>query len=256
MNILPAEELASPPVSLLRGSALFLDFDGTLVELADNPDGVSVSDELIALLGRLNEALQCRLAIVSGRNCERLDRFGLGDFMRAGSHGLEILAPGAVICRPERNSALDEILDRFNAFAENKPGVVIEPKPFSVGIHYRQAADHGEAANALAEKLAEEAGLFVQHGKLMAEIRPASGDKGEAINTVMQLPDFAGHVPVFLGDDTTDEDGFAAVQELGGHGIFIGSSGRSCARYRLDDVAAVHQWLKKALAALSNETQT
>ena len=245
--------LPSPPATLLDDAALFLDFDGTLVELADSPDGVIVPDDLLPLLSDLSDCLDGRLAIVSGRDCARLDAFGLGSFMRAGSHGLEILAPDAVIYDPVRHTALDSILDDARAFADDRPGVVIEPKPYSVGIHYRQAPEHADAADALADRLSRQDGLFVQRGKLMAEIRPSDGNKGKAIERVMQTATFKGHVPIFLGDDITDEDGFVAANTLGGHGIFVGAEGTTSARWRLDDVMAVHQWLRRCRINLAKE---
>ena len=240
-----------PPLPNL--AALFLDFDGTLVELADTPDAVQTAPDLLAMLDRLAHRLEGRLAIVSGRSVRELrEKLGIGTFAIAGSHGQEIsLAPGETQA-PERDPGIDLAEAELRSFAEGRSGVLVESKPFGVGLHYRQANQDAEACRAIADRLAKRHGLAIQHGKMVAELRgpiekDAPSDKGGAIRAFMQDASFKGATPVFIGDDVTDEDGFKAVLEMGGHPILVGDRQPSIARYRLASVAAVHSWLAAQL---------
>jgi trehalose 6-phosphate phosphatase len=239
-------DLPPPPADLLDGASLFLDFDGTLVELADRPEAVSVDAALGRLLADLGDRLAGRVALVSGRAIVTLDGF-LGTagatLGMVGSHGAETRLAGGAIERPERPPSLDRAValftDRFGA----RDGVVVETKPLGVGLHYRLAPDAGPEAHALVEDFARENALHVQHGKMMVELRLPGHDKGSAIVALLARAPFAGHRPVFLGDDLTDEAGFTACAARGGAGILVGGSRATEARYRLPDVAAVHAFL-------------
>ena len=165
----PLPDLPAPPPALLTGAALFLDFDGTLAPIADTPDGVHVDDDLLALLAALRRKLDGRLAIVSGRSIATLRDFGFQNFLLAGTHGLEFAAPGAAPDAPPRLPAIDAVERAFHIFADTRPGVLVERKSISVGLHFRGAPDCGEAAGLLAHQLAEEHGLAVQAGKMLFE---------------------------------------------------------------------------------------
>jgi trehalose 6-phosphate phosphatase len=238
------------PAPLTPDAALFLDFDGTLVELAGAPDGIVVDDALRYLLIRLGERLDGRLAIVSGRSVAQLDAF-LGDCLAGvavvGSHGAETRAAGgtlAVPARPDALAAAEAALhDRFGA----EDGIVIERKTLGVAVHYRHNPALEAEARALVAAHAA-APLVAQPGKMMAELRLGGVDKGTAIAALLTEPPFAGHHPVFLGDDVTDEDGFRAVAAAGGTGVLVGARRESAATHRLPDVAAVHDWLRAAAA--------
>lgn len=238
--------LRRPPTDLLRGAALFLDFDGTLVDIQPMPDAVSVGDRLHNLIAQLADRLEGRVAIVSGRSIEQLDAlFGGLTLATSGSHGAELRAAGGPGDVPERPRAFDTVIATMRAFADANPGVVVEVKSLGVGLHYRGAPGAEQAAKALASRLAADTDLSLQEGKMVYEVR-VPGDKGQAIARFLDDAPFAGARPVFLGDDLTDEPGFAAVARAGGVGILIGPPRDTAASYRLDDVADVLEWLAEA----------
>lgn len=242
-------DLPMPPIALLAGAALFLDFDGTLAPIADTPDGVVVDGDLIALLAQLRDMLDGRVAIVSGRSIETLRDLGFGDFLLAGTHGLEFAEPGAQVEAPPRQAAVDEAETAFNAFAHEKPGLLVERKSISVGLHFRRAPQWGEDAGELARSLAKRLGLHVQPGKMLYELRPGGADKGSAVHALMARDPMAGGTPLFIGDDVTDEEGFAAAIELGGAGILVGPPRSTLASFSLEQVAAVRHYLAQGIAA-------
>lgn len=244
-----APMLAPPPAGLLDGASLFLDFDGTLVELEDRPDLVHADAPLIALVRALSDLLDERLAIVTGRASGHIaELFGDVALTIGGSHGVEFRWPDGRTAQPELPATLDAVLAEMHAFAAERNDVIVESKPFGAGLHYRMAPRHEADARALAERLASEHSMHLQPGKMMIELRAAAGDKGSAIRRLMQSEPFADTRPVFLGDDVTDEDGFRAVAALGGAGILVGDPRATAARYRLPGVAAVREWLTEALA--------
>ena len=238
--------LGRPPTDLLVDAALFLDFDGTLVDIAPLPDAVAVEDRLHELIARLAERLDGRVAIVSGRSIEQLDTlFGGLTLATSGSHGAELRAAGSTghaITRPE---IFDHVIDTMHAFADANPGVVVEVKSLGIALHYRGAPDAESAARALASRLANDTDLSLQEGKMVFEVR-VPGDKGQAISRFLDDAPFAGARPIFLGDDLTDEPGFAVVARAGGAGILVGPPRETAAAYRLSDVADVRAWLDAA----------
>ena len=242
-------ELPAPSIALLMGAALFLDFDGTLAPIADTPDGVVVDPDLLALLANLREMLGGRVAIVSGRSIETLRDLGFGDFLLAGTHGLEFAEPGEQVEGPPRQEAVDEAEAAFHAFADEKPGLLVERKSISVGLHFRRAPQWGQEAGDLAEALAARLGLHVQQGKMLYELRPGGADKGSAVHALMARHPMAGGTPLFIGDDVTDEEGFAAAVQLGGAGILVGPPRSTFASFSLEQVAAVRHYLAQGIAA-------
>lgn len=243
--------LSPPPADLLRDAALFLDFDGTLVELQEHPDAVAVDARLAALINRLNTALDGRVAIVSGRPVDGIRAlFRDPAFAISGSHGLEVAWPDGRHTRAERPAALDRIVERMKAFATATHGVLVEEKPLGAALHYRTVPAAEGAARDLAGRLAAEAGLHLQTGKMMIEVRVAGADKGTALRTLMQAPLFAGRTPVFLGDDDTDEPAMVAARDLGGAGVLIGAPRETAAAWRLDDVSQTLSWLDAATESL------
>ena len=239
--------LPSPPLGLLRGAALFLDFDGTLVDLVATPDAAQVDDDLAALMVRLVRALDGRVAVVSGRSVEGVRAlFGDARFAISGSHGLEIAWPDGRHDRVERPPALDRIVTRMKAFATAQSGVLVEEKPLGAALHYRNLPAAERASTDLARSLAVEAGLHLQTGKMMVEVRVPGADKGTALAEMMAAPMLAGHRPVFLGDDDTDEPAMVAAATQGGTGILVGAARATAATYRLESVAATRTWLTAA----------
>jgi trehalose 6-phosphate phosphatase len=236
-----------PPLSRFAPAALFLDFDGTLVELAEAPGAIAVPIGLAPLLDRLSERFQGRLAIVSGRAADDLRRhLGRSAAVLCGSHGGELrYADGRSIqvSAPPGLAAARESIRRFAAGVE---GLLVEDKPAGVALHYRLAPERAEEADAFLEALAERSGFVLQRGKMVAELRPQGSDKGAALRRLMAEPPFAGARPVFVGDDLTDEDAFEAAAALGGEGVLVGPARPSAARWRLDGVAEVTAWLEAA----------
>ena len=240
-------ECRPPPLSRLGRAALFLDFDGTLVELADTPAAITVPLGLKPLLDRLVERLEGRLAIVSGRAIDDLqDHLGFSAAVLSGSHGAELLyADGRripVSAPPGLAGAREEI----HRFAAGSAGLLVEDKPAGVALHYRLVPEREREVVDFVEALAIGSGLALQHGKMVAELRPHGADKGAALRRLMAEPPFAGARPVFVGDDLTDEHAFEAAAALGGEGVMVGPARATSARWRLDDVAAVTGWLEAA----------
>lgn len=237
-----------PPLRLTAATALFLDFDGTLVEIADRPDAVAVPDGLPALLAALGDSLGGRFAVISGRSIASLrEMLGPVDVPLAGSHGGEIMpsiAAGVTNAAPPLPAGLQEELARF---AKANGGLLVEPKPSSIAVHYRERPEVLEALLVLAEGIASARGMQVKHGRQVIELVVAGSDKGTAVEAFMAMPAFAGATPLFVGDDTTDEDAFRVVSRLGGGGVLAGPLRPTAAHWHLESVSAVYAWLAAAL---------
>ncbi len=227
-----------------------LDLDGTLLELLDRPEQVVADAGLRDLLRALDKRLGGRVAVISGRSIAQIDAI-LGDVALdlavAGSHGLEERWQGEVV-RPDRPEALDIATERLRSLVESRPGVLLEEKALGVALHYRMDPSAEVSARALARALSEEFDLHLQPGKMMVELHVGGGDKGTAVARLMTRTPFAGTIPVFIGDDLTDEPAFAAARHLGGHGILIGSIRPTAAEHALASPAALRAWLAGALA--------
>jgi trehalose 6-phosphate phosphatase len=236
--------LQPPPLDLLDGAALFLDFDGTLVDLAATPDSIRVSPELGPLLERLRRRLDGRLAIVSGRSLADLERHvPASGIAFSGSHGVELRLAGGTALPLSVPIGLDDVQDRVAAFAAGAEGLLVEEKPAGIALHYRLAPEWAGPAAAFMSALAAERGWAVQPGNMVVELRPTGATKGDALRAFMTEPKFAAARPVFVGDDLTDEHAFEAAAGLSGAGILVGPARRTAARYRLDSVQAVAEWL-------------
>lgn len=239
--------LSPPSPALLDGAALFLDFDGTLVDLAESPDAIRVAPGLAPLLERLRRKLDGRLAIVSGRSLADLERHvPLGGVGFSGSHGLELRLADGTVLPLSVPIGLEDLRERVLRFAEGKKGLLVEEKPAGIALHYRLAPGEAERASAFMQGLAAERGFGVQHGNMVVELRPEGATKGDALKAFMTEPEFASARPIFVGDDLTDEHGFEAAAKLGGAGVLVGPPRDTAALYRLDSVAAVAAWLKAA----------
>ena len=239
-----------PPPPPRLDWAYFLDVDGTLIDIADTPDAVHVDDALLALIARLQCASGGAVALVSGRALSFLDhRLGALHLPLAGQHGLERRdASGRVWMHAAPPAARSAIKAALAPVLARHPGLLLEDKGLTLALHYRLAPQLAAYAHRLMARLAAaaNAGLEVQRGRRVAEIKPAGVDKGAAVAAYLAEPPFARRRPVFIGDDLNDEHGFAEVNRLDGISIKVGK-GASCARYRLADVAAVRRWLGEAL---------
>ena len=243
-----------PPLLDLDRCALFLDYDGTLVPIAPTPAEALADDEVRALLAALAERLAGALGVVSGRPVADVDGF-LAPLRLAvaGLHGLELRRrDGSLVELAAAGEALAAVRGAFAAFAARSPGTLVEDKRLGLALHYRQAPASERDAVELATRLADASGgaLRLQRGKMVVELLPAGRDKGRAIEDLLALPEFAGRVPVFVGDDVTDEAGFRAVNRLGGTSVRVGPvDGASEAAHRLADIAELRGWLRRSLDA-------
>ncbi len=243
------DRVAAPSARLpivTNRTALFLDFDGTLADIAPQPDQVEVPVGLVLTLSQVAARLNGALAIVSGRTLLDLDAFLTPlRLPAAAEHGAaQRLADGQVL----RLASPDfhEISRVALALAAQHDGLRIEIKQAALALHYRQAPALGQLClQAMAEAVKRTPGVDLLQGKCVIEIKAAGVSKGTAIAAFMAQAPFAGRVPVFAGDDTTDEAGFASVQALGGQGIKIGE-GHSLATYRCASPALLLQWLQTA----------
>ncbi|KQM14698.1 trehalose-phosphatase [Novosphingobium sp. Leaf2] len=246
----PADLPAPVALGEIERPALFLDFDGTLVSIVDHPDDVAIAQGLPGLLTALSNALDGRLAIVTGRSIAALEGLvGPLQIAVAGSHGGEFRPVAGSAVQPLAKPIAADVVRAVETFARNAGGLLVEPKPFSVAVHYRH---HPEARDALLEHahaLAHDNGLGFKHGKNVVELTMPGSDKGAAVNQFMALPAFAGAHPVFLGDDVTDEDAFRAILPFHGCAVLVGAMRATAATHRLPDVAAVHSWLEAGLNA-------
>jgi trehalose 6-phosphate phosphatase len=239
----------TPPERLDAASAaLFLDLDGTLAPIVATPDEVGPDARRTRLLRALGQALGGRLAVISGRTLADIDRILDGAVTAAsGVHGLERRTADGVVRRAEPSAALPRARQTLEVLARAWPGVMLEDKGLSLAVHYRNRPEAAEAVREAATAAAAEGGLLVQHGRKVAELRPPGPDKGAALTAFMAEPPFAGATPFFVGDDLTDEAGFAAAAALGGVGVLVGPERATGATHRLADIAAVYAWLEAAL---------
>ena len=259
MAALSYEEVPSerePPTRLVSesGSSLFLDVDGTLLDIAPAPELVVVPAELSPTLAQLADLLGGALALVSGRPIAQLDRlFEPLRLPAAGEHGAEIrLATDQETIVGPPPVVLAELVARLTAETREIAGVRIERKRAGVVVHYRQAPEQkarlrGVVDAAVADHVAD---VHVMPGKMVLEVKERSYSKGQAVIALMQRAPFVGRLPLFLGDDASDRDGFAAARRFGGCGAAVGPDHADAADWCFASPAAVRAWLVRLAAAL------
>jgi trehalose 6-phosphate phosphatase len=244
---LPAPE---PCNFQIRRTCLFLDVDGTLVDLLPRPTDVRIDEELLGLLGRLYARLQGAIALISGRPLDELTRmFAPVRICMAGIHGFERRCAEGVVHRPTIPPArLDRARQRIGDLVRTHPGLTFEDKGAALALHFRAAPDAAQVAAALMHQCARELGpeFELLEGNCVFEVKPATQNKATAIEAFMQEEPFAGLIPIYIGDDRTDFDGFAAVRRQGGVDIAVGEV--VPARWRLESPAAVRAWLNRFAA--------
>jgi trehalose 6-phosphate phosphatase len=226
--------------------ALFLDFDGTLADIAPRPEAVVVPPGLIEVLQRLSERLQGALAVVSGRRLADLDTFLAPlKLPAAAEHGaLRRLASGRLT--EPRPLDLGHATEVAEALTRRYPRLRMERKTSSVAVHYRAQPQLAQTCvAALAQACERTPGVELLRGKCVVELKPLGVDKGQALACFMKEPPFAGRRPWFAGDDLTDEPGFAWAQQAGGIAVKVGQ-GPTAARHRIADPAALRAWLARS----------
>jgi trehalose 6-phosphate phosphatase len=228
-----------------RSVALFLDLDGTLVEIAPAPDQVRVAPGLPALIETLRDRRGGALAVVSGRPIAQIDALlRPAHVAAAGAHGLERRrADDSVVAAPP-SAAIRTVRDRLLPVVAAQPQLVLEDKGVSLSLHYRRAPELEAGCRAAMDAALDGLDLELLDGKMVLEVRPRGMDKGRAITEFLAEPPFAGRLPVFIGDDRTDEDGFARVNAQGGGWSIKVGVGATRATRRVGDVAEVHEWLR------------
>jgi len=244
-------ESLAPPLD--PQSALFLDVDGTLLDIAPRPELVQTPYGLPALITRLSEQRESALALISGRPLDQLDRlFEPWHGAAAGLHGLERRrADGVLDCAVDNASAtaLDHLRPKLAALAEDGTGLALEDKGGTLALHYRAAPQREAEIRALAQDFHREAASVLRliAGKMVVEFQPRCVNKGRAIAAFLAEPPFVGRRAIFVGDDTTDEDGFAEIRRRGGIAIRVGPpTSTTTANYRLPTIAAVLAWLARS----------
>jgi trehalose 6-phosphate phosphatase len=249
----PATSLPPPPPLRASDVALFLDVDGTLLEIEREPGAVHVPQRLCRILEQLRSATGGALALVSGRSLDQLDRlFSPLRLSAAGLHGLERrnLSVEVETAAPDP-AAFACARQRLAEFADAHEGVLLEDKGRTLALHYRNAPAAAEEAGrvAAAAAAASDGALVLLQGKMVYELKPPGVDKGRAIAAFLDEPPFAGRAPVFAGDDVTDEAGFVTINQRGGVSIRIGDGGPTAAAFGFPNVAAMQAWLPELLGA-------
>lgn len=244
--------MSAPPESIVAAPAgewaLFLDIDGTLLEFAAHPGAVTVDQDLARLLRGLYDETAGAVALISGRTVADADSlFAPLKLCVAGQHGAERrdFAGGLHLHAPPVDG-LRRAAERLRRLVSPHPGLVLEEKGMNLALHFRGAPLLEAELVPLVEQLVSELGqeFELQAGKMVLEIKPTGKDKGTAIEEFMQEHPFRGRIPIFIGDDLTDEYGFTLVNRLGGHSIKVGP-GASVAQWRLADASAVRGWLDR-----------
>lgn len=233
----------APPLN--ADNCLFLDLDGTLLDLRDDPATIHADVALLALLNDCVQRLGGALAVISGRPIADLDLcFEPLRLAAAGIHGLERRsADGTTAVLPSNVAKLRGAALRLAAAMKDLPQSQLEDKGVSLALHWRRAPQHATALRQLARDALAQLGSSYRllEGNCVVELLPRMANKGDAVRAFLGEAPFQGRRPVFVGDDLTDLPGFAAARVAGGYGIAVGD--RVSADYHCGDVAAVRDWL-------------
>lgn len=233
---------------LTADTALFLDFDGTLVELAAQPEAVVIPSSLAGTLADLYVHLGGALALVSGRRLLDLDAF-LAPLQLpcAVEHGAQRRsAEGLVISAPSAD--MRHVLLAAEGLLAKHPALRLEEKNLALSLHYRQAPElEALCLRVMQAAVQRSSGLELIQGKCVIDLKPAGVSKGTAIAAFMAEAPFSGRTPIFAGDDVTDETGFEQVQRMGGHAVKVGD-GPTIAGHRCTSVQQLSAWLESAQA--------
>jgi trehalose 6-phosphate phosphatase len=249
----------SLPTTIDNGAtALFLDIDGTLLDIRDRPEEVAASDELVSLLDALSKQLGGALSLISGRSVADIDRvFAPVRFPAAGSHGAEIRLHPQDDVATTTVKLPDDVTSELVEFAASHDGLLLEHKLGGASLHYRMAPDLEEGCRRLMNDLMVRLGRDFRliPGKMVFELAPLGHNKGQAIAAMMEREPFTGRRPVFVGDDVTDEDGFHVVNEMEGVSVRVGENRDSAAACTLESVAAVRHWLETKVNHTSDQAE-
>lgn len=242
-----APQLPAPPdVGADTEWALFLDVDGTLLDIARHPGAVTVGPRLARDLHQLRRHLAGAMALLSGRPLSQLDSlFTWGRYAAAGLHGAELRVPNGATQASAHDAAFAQIHAHARALTTSVPGVMLENKRLALALHYQNTPAARQAAEQIAHELLLKAGrsYAIQRGDHVLELKPANANKGRALAALMGMTPFRGRTPWMLGDDLTDEDAFRQVNALGGVSVIVGARRPTSARHALHAPAEVRAWL-------------
>lgn len=228
-----------------RDWALFLDLDGTLLDIAARPDDVEVPERLALELSHLRHELDGAVAVVSGRDLAVIDDL-LSPFVGAGAgeHGAVVRMPDGSLDKARTPMIPRLWLQMLRTASETWPGIVVERKPRSVCVHYRLAPEREVDVRELVESLPDldREGFSILPAKMAYEVKPKTSSKGRAVALLMEARPFAGRTPVYVGDDVTDEDGIAMAKKLGGFGLRVQDAFEG-------QPQMVRDWLARGVAA-------
>ena len=243
-----------PALDFNQPIALFLDVDGTLLEFCNNPDDVYPGVELNLILKSLSSLLKGALALVTGRRVLEIDRiFHPLQLPVGGQHGLEHRDAEGNFKLVKSLKFPENIRSQIQCFGEIYPECAIEDKSLTMAIHYRRAPKLEEKVLKFVNKLIEgEKHFHAISGNMVIEIKPLGVDKGHSIALFMENEPFLDKLPIFIGDDVTDEDGFKYINANNGISIKVGTRTSSLARYNLNNVNAVHDWLGSLCKEMGN----
>jgi trehalose 6-phosphate phosphatase len=249
------------PPALTPDTGLFLDVDGTLLDIAPTPDSVVVPEGLVATLNALNGALEGAVALVSGRRRADLRALFRGaEIIMVGEHGATSSVPLPAVDAARGERPPPGLTAALRRFAARHPDALLELKGHGAALHVRGAPSAAAAARRLADTLAEtyRGRVRLLRGKAVFEFVSLGVSKGRAIEALLGQGPFRGRQPYVVGDDVTDEDGFAVANRLGGMSLRVGSSdlrmAASVARYTIANPSQLRKWLRgcaKQLAAVS-----
>ncbi|EPE99980.1 trehalose-phosphatase [Rhizobium grahamii] len=224
--------------------ALFLDIDGTLLDLAEVPDAIVVPPLLPAGLDVASQRLGGALALVTGRALAYADElFSPFRFPIAGLHGAELRRPDGKVAKAETTAAFEALKADLRKETEGLEGVLVEDKGAAVAAHYRLAPHKQAQVEPIMERMLSRAGpnWTLQRGKMVLELRPASADKGHAVEAFLSMPPFAGRRPITIGDDVTDEAMFRIANRQGGLSVRVGAPSETAAALTLPSASAVRE---------------
>lgn len=203
--------------------ALFLDIDGTLIDLAETPEGITVPPNLSQTLLAVSDRMGGALALVTGRRIAWADETFAHAFPIAGLHGFERRRADGNILAVDVPEGLDLARARLSPF-KDQPGILVEDKGSAIGLHYRGDPARQSEVQAVMTALHADMGTAweLQHGKFVLELRPTGATKGAAVDAFLTESPFAGRRPIAIGDDVTDETMFPVADAAGGLSIRIG----------------------------------
>ncbi|HKE46617.1 MAG TPA: trehalose-phosphatase [Rhodanobacteraceae bacterium] len=249
-NAAASHRLPAPPRADPASLALFVDIDGTLLDIAARPDAVVVDVSLREMLLALHARLGGALALLSGRSLEDIDGLlDLRELAAAGLHGAELRAAGGGLLATAQDAPLYAARRRAAEIAQAIPGVLVEDKGAAIALHYRAVPDAELDVRRAAIGLLDLAGpdYDLLQGRCVIELKPHHADKGSALATLIGTRPFAGRTPWMIGDDLTDEHAFAEADALGGAGIVVGARRPTVARYALAGPADARAWMRSLI---------